>query len=71
MQRDACWIKQQRVLRPAISMELVAAAGEECALLEEKVSRSRRIFSNLMMPGFTAPEAAVVLRHEREIFRAG
>lgn len=59
--------KQQRVLRPAILWN-DGRCGEECALLEEKVSRSRQITGNLMMPGFTAPKLLWVQRHEPEIF---
>ena len=60
--------KQQRVLRPAILWN-DGRCGEECALLEEKVSRSRQITGNLMMPGFTAPKLLWVQRHEPEIFK--
>lgn len=60
--------KQQRVLRPAILWN-DGRCGEECALLEENVSRSRQITGNLMMPGFTAPKLLWVQRHEPEIFK--
>lgn len=60
--------KQQRVLRPAILWN-DGRCGEECALLEAAVPRSREITGNLMMSGFTAPKLLWVQRHEPEIFR--
>jgi xylulokinase len=59
--------KQQRVLRPAILWN-DGRCGEECALLEAAVPRSREITGNLMMPGFTAPKLLWVKRHEPEVF---
>nr|VUD32227.1 Xylulose kinase [Raoultella sp. NCTC 9187] len=59
--------KQQRVLRPAILWN-DGRCGEECALLEERVGRSRQITGNLMMPGFTAPKLLWVKRHEPDVF---
>ncbi len=59
--------KQQRVLRPAILWN-DGRCGEECALLERAVPRSREITGNLMMPGFTAPKLLWVKRHEPEVF---
>lgn len=47
-------------------MFLVCA--EECQLLEDKVSASRQITGNLMMPGFTAPKLLWVQRHEAAVF---
>lgn len=58
----------QHVLRPAILWN-DGRCGEECALLEAQVPRSRAITGNLMMPGFTAPKLLWVQRHEPDIFR--
>ncbi len=59
--------KSLRVLRPAILWN-DGRCGEECQLLEEKVSASRQITGNLMMPGFTAPKLLWVQRHEAAVF---
>lgn len=60
--------KQQQVLRPAILWN-DGRCGEECALLEAAVPRSREITGNLIMPGFTAPKLLWVKHHEPEVFR--
>lgn len=59
--------KSLQVLRPAILWN-DGRCGEECQLLEEKVSASRQITGNLMMPGFTAPKLLWVQRHEAAVF---
>lgn len=57
-----------RVLRPAILWNDTRAAAE-CAVLEARVSESRRLTGNQAMPGFTAPKLLWVASHEPEIFR--
>lgn len=59
--------KSLQVLRPAILWN-DGRCAEECQLLEEKVSASRQITGNLMMPGFTAPKLLWVQRHEAAVF---
>ena len=59
---------QHRVLRPAILWN-DGRCAEECAILESRVTNSRQITGNLMMPGFTAPKLLWVQRHEADIFR--
>ncbi|MGF1381985.1 FGGY family carbohydrate kinase [Klebsiella pneumoniae] len=59
--------KSLQVLRPAILWN-DGRCAEECQLLEDKVSASRQITGNLMMPGFTAPKLLWVQRHEAAVF---
>lgn len=59
--------KQQRILRPAILWN-DGRCGEECRILEGRVTHSRRLTGNLMMPGFTAPKLLWVQRHEPAVF---
>lgn len=56
-----------RVLRPAILWN-DARSDEECRLLEQVVTESRRITGNIAMPGFTAPKLLWVRKHEPQIF---
>jgi xylulokinase len=62
-----CWISNSASCARILWND--GRCGEECALLEENVSRSRQITGNLMMPGFTAPKLLWVQRHEPEIFK--
>jgi len=55
------------VIRPAILWNDGRAAAE-CAELERRAPRSRRITGNLAMPGFTAPKLLWVARHEPDAF---
>ncbi|MGP1398004.1 MAG: xylulokinase [Inquilinaceae bacterium] len=59
---------QDRVLRPAILWN-DGRSGAECAELERREPRSRRITGNLAMPGFTAPKLLWVAAHEPDVFR--
>lgn len=58
-----------RVLRPAILWN-DGRSEAECAELEAREPRSRRITGNLAMPGFTAPKLIWVKKHEPEMFAA-
>ena len=58
---------QHRVLRPAILWN-DGRSAVQCRELEEKVSDSRQITGNLMMPGFTAPKLLWIKQHQPEIF---
>jgi xylulokinase len=55
------------VLRPAILWN-DGRSGAECAELEAKEPRTRRITGNLAMPGFTAPKLLWVAKHEPDLF---
>lgn len=57
-----------RVLRPAILWN-DGRSAPQCATLERREPRSRRITGNLAMPGFTAPKLLWVAEHEPDIFR--
>ncbi|GGY48818.1 xylulokinase [Parvularcula lutaonensis] len=56
-----------RVLRPAILWN-DGRSADACAELEAREPGSRRITGNLAMPGFTAPKALWVAKHEPETF---
>jgi xylulokinase len=56
-----------RVLRPAILWNDGRSAAQ-CAELERRVPRARRITGNMAMPGFTAPKLLWVAQHEPDIF---
>jgi len=55
------------VLRPAILWN-DTRSHLECVELEAAFPDLRRIFGNIMMPGFTAPKLRWVAKHEPEIF---
>ncbi len=60
--------RADRVLRPAILWNDGRSAAE-CAEIEAKEPRTRRITGNLAMPGFTAPKLLWVAKHEPGIFQ--
>ncbi len=55
------------VLRPAILWN-DGRCALECSELEEMVPESRAITGNIMMPGFTAPKALWLKKHEPDTF---
>lgn len=56
-----------QVLRPAILWN-DGRCEQECLELEQRVSESRDITGNLMMPGFSAPKLKWLAKHEPECF---
>ena len=58
---------QNNVLRPAILWNDVRN-GAEARELDESYPAFRKIAGNAVMPGFTAPKALWIARHEPEIF---
>jgi len=59
--------KQNKVLRPAILWNDGRSAAE-CREIEAACPEARRITGNIVMPGFTAPKAAWVRKHEPRVF---
>ncbi len=59
---------QDRPLRPAILWN-DGRSAEECLELERREPASRAITGNIMMPGFTAPEAALGGASRAGVFR--
>lgn len=58
-----------RPLRPAILWN-DGRSHAECAELEAREPRSRKVSSNMAMPGFTAPKLLWVRSHEPDVFAA-